>query len=82
MTLPLVILGSLGKADMRFSSRIHEETSFVDSTPCSGVSKSTERAEDAVAGLDQVVAGEARELAQLGEEGLVDLGGQLDRTIL
>jgi 2-oxo-4-hydroxy-4-carboxy--5-ureidoimidazoline (OHCU) decarboxylase len=35
----------------------------------------TERAEDAVAGLDQVVAREARQLLQLRDEGLVDLAG-------
>src|SRR5207342_261279 len=41
-----------------------------------------ERAEDAVPGLDQVVALESRELVQLREEGLVDLACQLDRAIL
>ena len=37
----------------------------------------TERAEDAVAALDQVVAGEARELAELRDERLVDLANDL-----
>jgi hypothetical protein len=38
-TLPLVILGSLGIIVSSFSSRIHVATNFVDSFPCSGVSK-------------------------------------------
>jgi len=37
--LPLVIFGALGIAVARFSSVIHFETSFVDSSACSGVSK-------------------------------------------
>src|SRR3990170_6281804 len=42
----------------------------------------TERAEDAVAGIDQVVALEPGQLLELRDEGLVDLAGQLDRAIL
>src|SRR5687768_13787072 len=42
----------------------------------------TERAEDAVAGLDQPVAHEPRQLLQPRDEGLVDLAGQLGRAIL
>src|SRR4029078_11899887 len=41
-----------------------------------------ERAEDPVLSLDQVVAGEARKLAQLRNEGLVDLAGELHRSAL
>ena len=40
----------------------------------------TERAQDAVAGLDQVVAGEAGELAELRDERLVDLADDLVRA--
>ena len=42
----------------------------------------TERTEDAVAGLDQVVAEEPGELLELGEERLAGLAGQLDLMIL
>jgi len=47
-----------------------------------GSLEETERAEDAVAGLDQVVTLKARQLAQLRNEGLVDLAGQLGGAIL
>jgi hypothetical protein len=40
----------------------------------------TDRAQDAVAGLDEVVAGETRELTELRDERLVDLAGQLVRA--
>src|SRR5687768_5254014 len=39
MTSPLVILGSFGIISLSFSSRTHVATSFVDSVPCSVVSK-------------------------------------------
>jgi len=39
MTSPLVIFVSLGMIVSSFSSRIQFATSFVDSLPCSGVSK-------------------------------------------
>src|SRR5688572_3537121 len=42
----------------------------------------TERAEDAVIGLDQVVAGEAGQLAEHRDEGLVDLARELRRASL
>ena len=79
-TLPLVIFGALGIAVLKFSSVIHFETSFVDSSACSERLEETERAQDAVAGLDQVVAGEAGELAKLRDERLVDLAGDLVRA--
>ena len=59
MTWPLVILGALGINVSSFSSRIQVATTFEDSLPCSGVSKRPKRADDAVTGLDQVVAGKA-----------------------
>src|SRR6188508_490737 len=40
----------------------------------------TEGADDALTGLDQVVAGEAGELAQVRDERLVDLGCELVRA--
>ena len=61
-TLPLVIFGPFGIAELKFSSAIHWETSFVDSSACSG--SRTDRAQDAVAGLDEVVARETREQAR------------------
>ena len=66
MTLPLVILGSLGIKLSSFSSRIQLATTFDDSLPCSGVSKRPSRL--ALAGLNQVVAGEAGQLAELRDE--------------
>src|SRR4249920_3194111 len=59
MTWPLVILGALGINVSSFSSRIQVATTLEDSLPCSAVLKKTKRAEDAVAGFDQVVAPEA-----------------------
>src|SRR5688500_4183921 len=47
-----------------------------------GCLEETERAEGAVAGLDQVVAGEAGQLAELRDESLVDLARELSRAIL
>jgi hypothetical protein len=45
----------------------------VDSSACAAVSKNPTEVMDAIAGVDERVAVEARELAQLGEEVLVDL---------
>src|SRR4029078_17265 len=41
----------------------------------------TERAQDAVAGLDEVVAGKPGQLAKLRDEGLVDLAEDLGRAV-
>ena len=38
-TLPLVILGGFGNAVSSFSSRTQVEATFVEASPCSGVSK-------------------------------------------
>ena len=73
--MPLVIFGALGIAVSKFSSVIHFATTFVDSSACSDVSKRPSELSDAVAGLDQVVAGETGELAELRDERLVDLAG-------
>ena len=80
MTSPLVILGALGIIVSSFSSRIQPATTFEDSFLLGGLEE-TERAEDAVTGLDQVVAGEAGQLAELGDEGLSDLARELRRAI-
>jgi hypothetical protein len=53
---------------------------LLDSSACSDVSKRPIRAENAVAGFDQVVAGEAGELAELMDELVVDLAGDLIRA--
>src|SRR4029453_13972031 len=42
--------------------------------------KETKRAKDPIAGLDEVEAGKAGELAELRDEGLVDLAGDLVRA--
>ena len=62
-----------GRIISSFSSRIQVATNFVESMACSARLEETERAEDAVAGLDQVVTGEPGKLFELGDEGLVDL---------
>src|SRR4029077_18802751 len=45
-----------------------------------GSLEETKRAQEAVVALDEVVAGEAGELAELGDELLIDLAGQLVRA--
>ena len=77
-----MILGSFGNSMSSFSSRIHLETSLVLTFALLACLEETERGEDAAAGFDEVVAGEAGQLVQLRDEGLVDLGRQLGRAIL
>jgi hypothetical protein len=78
--LPLVIFGGFGIAEAKFSSVIHVETILFDSSACSARLEEAEGADDALTGLDQVVAGEAGELAQVRDERLVDLGCELVRA--
>ena len=55
-----------------FSSRIHEAIDVEAPALLVGLEE-TKRAEDAVTGFDQVVAGEARQRLELRDERLVDL---------
>ena len=76
-TSPLVIFGAFGSAVSSFSSRTQLDATRVDSSACADGLEEADGGHDAVAGIDEVIAAEARQLAQAGHQGLVDLLDEL-----
>ena len=72
-TSPPVIIGAFGIADSSFSSRTQSDATRVDSSACADRLEEADGAHDAVAGIDEVIAAEARQFAQARREALVDL---------